>query len=121
MTSLCPLNQPVHQPCLEQALRQQQSWMMIVSLICGGNIYHCLQAFLLFQYTVDDAVIQMELANRSVSEIDGTVEVCAEISSLPGPLQTDLTVTFSTSSSDGKAGLFVVLTLSAVFLNATVK
>ena len=39
MSSLYSLNQPVHQPCLEQALRQQQSWMMIVSLIliCGVN------------------------------------------------------------------------------------
>ena len=48
----------------------------------------------------------MELATRSVSEIDGTVQVCAEIGSLPGPLQTDLTVNFSTSNSDGKAGLW---------------
>ena len=81
----------------------------------------CLQAFVLFQYTVANVVIQMELATRPVNEIDGTAEVCAQINSLPGLLQTDLTVTFSTSSSDGKAGLFVVLTLSAVFLNATVK
>ena len=61
---------------------------------------------MLFQYTVDDVVIQMEFANRSVNETDGTVEVCAEIGSLPGELQTDLTVTFSTSNSDGKAGLW---------------
>ena len=61
---------------------------------------------MLFQYTVDDVEFQMELATRSVSETDGTVEVCAEIGSLPGELQTDLTVTFSTNSSDGKAGLY---------------
>ena len=61
---------------------------------------------MLFQYTVDDVVIQMEFASDSVSETDGTVEVCAQIGSLPGELQTDLTVTFSTNSSDGKAGLY---------------
>ena len=60
---------------------------------------------MLFQYTVDDVVIQMELATRSVNETGGTAEVCAQINSLPGELQTDLTVTFSTSSSDAKAGL----------------
>ena len=47
----------------------------------------------------------MEMANRAVSETDGTVQICAEIGTLPGELQTDLTVTFSTSNSDGKAGL----------------
>lgn len=56
--------------------------------------------------TVDDVVIQMELATRSVSETGVTVEVCAQINSLPGELQTDLTVAFSASSSDRKAGLW---------------
>ena len=68
-------------------------------------MYYCLQAFLLFQFTVSSVVIQMEMANRTVSETDGTVQICAEIGTLPGELQTDLTVTFSTSNSDGKAGL----------------
>ena len=68
-------------------------------------MYYCLQAFLLFQFTVSSVVIQMEMASRAVSETDGTVQICAEIGSLPGELQTDLTVTFSTSSSDEKAGL----------------
>ena len=92
---------------------------MIVSLTWGWNIYYCLQAFLLFQFTVAGVVIQMQMATRSVIETDGTVQVCAEIGStflrapivalssptLPGELQTNLTVTLSTSNSDGKAGL----------------
>ena len=59
----------------------------------------------MFQFTVSGVEIQMEMIDHMVNETDGTVAVCAQIADLPGDLQTNLTVTFSTSNSDGKAGL----------------
>ena len=59
-----------------------------------------------FQFTVGDVMIRMEETAVSVSEdvASGRVSVCAEIATLPGELQTDLTVTLFTTNGT-KAGM----------------
>ena len=57
----------------------------------------------IFQFTVCDVRIQMEEEIVSVDERSGTVDVCAEITALPGELQIELTVGFFTTNGS-KAG-----------------
>ena len=81
--------------------------MMTVSLrYSEWKIINSLYAFLLREFTVAGVTIRMEQADRSVNELmSQAVSVCAEITALPADgLQTDLTVTLSTTDGS-KAGL----------------
>ena len=62
--------------------------------------------FYVFQFTVGDAAVEMKETTLFVNEdvANGTVRVCAEIAALPGDLQTDLTVTLTTTNTT-KTGL----------------
>ena len=62
--------------------------------------------FYVFQFTVGDAAVEMKETTLFVNEdvANGTVRVCAEIATLPGDLQTDLTLTLTTTNTT-KTGL----------------
>ena len=82
--------------------------------MCEG-VHSFVHSHSFFQFTVGDAAVEMKETTLFVNEdiASGTVRVCAEIVALPGDLQTDLTVTLTTTNTT-KAGLHICYTIALV-------